>query len=51
MSNDKHTVRIHRVLSAPPARVYKAFIDPLAKNARGPEPTPPLPFRAVDGSL
>jgi uncharacterized protein YndB with AHSA1/START domain len=23
-----NTVRLHRVLSAPPARVYKAFVDP-----------------------
>jgi uncharacterized protein YndB with AHSA1/START domain len=25
-----HTVRLHRVLRAPPARVYKAFLDPQA---------------------
>ncbi|AOZ52092.1 SRPBCC family protein [Chromobacterium vaccinii] len=25
-----NTIRLHRVLSAPPARVYRAFIDPLA---------------------
>ncbi len=25
-----HTVRLHRVLRAPPARVYKAFFDPQA---------------------
>ena len=28
MSDSKHTVRLHRVLRAPAARVYKAFIDP-----------------------
>ena len=26
-----NTVRLHRVLSAPPARVYRAFLDPEAK--------------------
>src|SRR5687768_69760 len=26
------TIRLHRVLKAPPARVYKAFIDPDAMN-------------------
>lgn len=31
MSNSSNTVRLHRVLKAPPARVYKAFVDPLAK--------------------
>lgn len=32
MTNEKTTgtVRLHRVLKAPPARVYKAFIDPQA---------------------
>ncbi|AUH52081.1 polyketide cyclase [Chromobacterium sp. ATCC 53434] len=25
-----NTIRLHRVLSAPPERVYRAFIDPLA---------------------
>ncbi|QEL54511.1 SRPBCC family protein [Chromobacterium paludis] len=25
-----NTIRLHRVLSAPPARVYRAFLDPLA---------------------
>jgi len=31
MSNATNTVRLHRVLRAPPQRVYKAFLDPLAK--------------------
>lgn len=31
MSDNYHTVRLHRVLRAPPARVYKAFLDPHAK--------------------
>lgn len=31
MTDPIHTVRLHRVLKAPPARVYKAFLDPLAK--------------------
>jgi len=31
MSDNDHTVRLHRVLRAPPARVYKAFLDPHAK--------------------
>ena len=31
MSDKPNTVRLHRVLRAPPARVYKAFLDPLAK--------------------
>ena len=26
-----NTIKLHRVLKAPPARVYKAFIDPAAK--------------------
>lgn len=26
-----HTIRLHRVLAAPPARVFKAFTDPAAK--------------------
>lgn len=30
MSNDAHTVRLHRVFKAPPERVYKAFLDPQA---------------------
>jgi len=25
-----HTIRLHRVLTAPPERVYRAFIDPAA---------------------
>jgi uncharacterized protein YndB with AHSA1/START domain len=29
MSND-HTVRFHRVIKAPPARIYRAFTDPKA---------------------
>jgi uncharacterized protein YndB with AHSA1/START domain len=28
MSQSGNTVRLHRVLKAPPARVYKAFLDP-----------------------
>lgn len=32
MNDSSRTVRLHRVLRAPPARVYKAFIDPLAKE-------------------
>ena len=28
MTNDKNTVRLHRVLRAPAERVYKAFLDP-----------------------
>jgi uncharacterized protein YndB with AHSA1/START domain len=28
MSNDTGTVRFHRVLRAPPERVYRAFLDP-----------------------
>jgi uncharacterized protein YndB with AHSA1/START domain len=32
MNDSTHTVRLHRVLRAPPARVYKAFLDPLAKE-------------------
>lgn len=28
MSNDTNTVRFHRVLRAPPERVYRAFLDP-----------------------
>ena len=28
MANDTGTVRFHRVLKAPPERVYRAFIDP-----------------------
>ena len=30
MSNSTGTVRLHRVLRAPPERVYKAFLDPEA---------------------
>lgn len=30
MSDEKGTVRLHRVLKAPPERVYKAFLDPNA---------------------
>ncbi len=30
MSDEKGTVRLHRVLKAPPERVYKAFLDPSA---------------------
>ena len=30
MSNSNNTVRLHRVLRAPPERVYKAFLDPEA---------------------
>ena len=30
MSPSENTVRLHRVLKAPPERVYKAFIDPAA---------------------
>jgi uncharacterized protein YndB with AHSA1/START domain len=30
MSPTTNTVRLHRVLRAPPARVYKAFLDPSA---------------------
>lgn len=30
MSTDTNTVRLHRVLRAPPARVYRAFLDPAA---------------------
>ena len=28
MTNPTHTVRLHRVLTAPPERVYRAFLDP-----------------------
>ena len=28
MSNGTSTVRLHRVLRAPPERVYRAFLDP-----------------------
>jgi uncharacterized protein YndB with AHSA1/START domain len=28
MSNSTNTVRLHRVLRAPPERVYRAFLDP-----------------------
>ena len=28
MSNTPGTVRLHRVLRAPPERVYRAFLDP-----------------------
>ena len=28
MTNATNTIRLHRVLSAPPERVYRAFIDP-----------------------
>ena len=28
MTNATHTIRLHRVLKAPPERVYRAFIDP-----------------------
>lgn len=28
MSNATHTIRLHRVLRASPARVYRAFLDP-----------------------
>lgn len=31
MSNETGTVRFHRVLRAPPERVYRAFLDPDAK--------------------
>ena len=31
MSEAEHTVRLHRVLKAPPERVYRAFLDPEAK--------------------
>lgn len=31
MSTDTGTVRLHRVLRAPPERVYRAFLDPDAK--------------------
>ena len=27
-SNQGHTIRLHRVLAAPPERVYRAFVDP-----------------------
>lgn len=30
MSQPTHSVRLHRVLRAPPARVYRAFLDPIA---------------------
>jgi uncharacterized protein YndB with AHSA1/START domain len=30
MSNNTGTVRLHRVLKAPPERVYRAFLDPEA---------------------
>jgi len=30
MSASAHTVRLHRVLRAPPERVYRAFVDPEA---------------------
>ncbi|MDY0041255.1 MAG: SRPBCC family protein [Desulforhabdus sp.] len=30
MTDDTHTVRLHRVLRAPPERVYRAFLDPAA---------------------
>lgn len=30
MSDGTHTVRLHRVFRAPPARVYRAFLDPAA---------------------
>src|SRR5215211_9215802 len=30
MSNSTGTVRLHRVLKAPPERVYRAFLDPEA---------------------
>lgn len=30
MSTAKGTVRLHRVLAAPPERVYRAFLDPAA---------------------
>lgn len=32
MSNPTNTVRLHRVLRAPPERVYNAFLDPRAKE-------------------
>lgn len=28
MSNPTHTIELHRVLRAPPARVYRAFLEP-----------------------
>ena len=28
MTNATHTIRLHRVLTAPPERVYRAFLDP-----------------------
>jgi uncharacterized protein YndB with AHSA1/START domain len=31
MTNSSNTVRLHRVLSAPPERVYRAFLDADAK--------------------
>lgn len=30
MTDDTHTVRLHRVLRAPPERIYRAFLDPAA---------------------
>jgi uncharacterized protein YndB with AHSA1/START domain len=30
MTNPTHTIRLHRVLRAPPERVYRAFLDPEA---------------------
>jgi len=30
MSEPTNTVRLHRVLNAPPERVYRAFLDPEA---------------------
>lgn len=32
MSNSTNTVRLHRVLRAPTERVYRAFLDPAAKE-------------------
>ncbi|HEU4507101.1 MAG TPA: SRPBCC family protein [Pyrinomonadaceae bacterium] len=29
-TNDTNTIRLHRVIAAPPDRVYRAFIDPAA---------------------
>ncbi len=30
MADDKHTVRLHRVIKCPPDRLYRAFTDPRA---------------------
>lgn len=32
MSDSQNTVRLHRVFKAPPDRVYKAFLDPKARE-------------------